>query len=261
MSRTIHFLRTLALPVVLLFAALSLNAAPLDKATADSLYAAKLYPEASDLYRLLADSIESTDIYYNLGCAEYKQKHYGRAVLAFERALRIAPDNDDAHYNIALVRTRLTDRFAEPSEMFFISWFRTWVASGSVAHWTLLSFVWLVAFFGCTILYFLGRRLWLRKVGFFAAIFCALAFVLTTVFAIVQRSAYANNSDAVIMADEVQLYSSPSTSSKFLRTIHEGTTVTVLDFQGKDWTRVELPDATEAWMPGRPYEFVVKRGR
>lgn len=282
MSRTIHFLRTLALPFVLLFAALSLNAAPassdvesgaavagkdaavatrVDKATADSLYAAKQYPEASDLYRLLADSIESTDVYYNLGCAEYKQKHYGRAVLAFERALRIDPDNDDAQYNITLVRTQVEDRFAEPSEMFFISWFRTWVASGSVGHWTLLSFVWLVAFFGCTILYFVGRRLLLRKAGFFTAIFCALAFVLTTVFAIVQRSAYANNSDAVIMADEVQLYSSPSTSSKLLRTIHEGTTVTVLDVQKGGWMLVELPDATEGYLNHSQIEFVVPAKR
>lgn len=282
MSRTHYILRTLALTLLLLSAALTASADIIhpdarpasepsqeptaisladQKAAADSLFAAKQYVEAAELYNLLADSIESADIYYNLGGAEYKQKHYGRAILAYERALRIDPDNDDAHYNITLVRTRIADRFGDASEMFFVSWFRTWVSSGSVAHWTLLSFVWTVVFFVCLILYFVGRRLWLRKVGFFAAIFCALAFVLTTVFAIVQRSAFYDNSDAVIMADEVQLYSSPSTSSKPLRTLHEGTTVTVLELQGKDWTRVELPDATEAWLPGCPYEFVVKRGR
>lgn len=272
MSRKLYLLRTFVATFVLLFSALTLRAAdssmqtadsPLrvaDKATADSLYAAKQYAEAVELYTVLSDSLESSEIYYNLGCAEYKQKHYARAILAYERALRIDPDNADAQYNITLVRTRIADRFADPSEMFFISWLRTWVTSHSVSHWTGWSFGWIVAFFAGMILYFLGRRMWQRKVGFFFAIFCALAFLLTTIFAIVQRVAFAGNSDAVIMAEEVKLYTSPSTSSKQVRTIHEGTTVTVLELQGKDWTLVELPDATEAWLPGRPYEFVVKTG-
>lgn len=234
-------------------------AAAVSKVAADSLYAGKHYAEAAEMYGLLADSIVSEELYYNQGNAEFKQKHYAKAVLAYERALRIAPDNKDAQYNIALVRTRLLDRFSKPSEMFFISWVRDWVTSHSVAHWTLLSFMWVVWFFLCLILYFMASRMWLRKTGFFAAAFCIVCFIATTVFAGVQRYRFVNNTDAVIMASEVQLYASPTASSKLVNTLHEGTTVTVIERQGKDWLQVELPDATEGWMQAKGYELVNKQ--
>lgn len=221
----------------------------LNKATADSLYAQKQYAEAAKQYALLADSVESSNLYYNLGNAEYKQKNYAQAVLAYERALRIDPDNDDAQYNLALVRTRLADRFSKPSEMFFISWFRTWVSSHSVQTWTSMSYVWFLGIFVCLILYIIGKRMWLRKTGFFAAIFCVLAFLSTTIFAIIQRHAFSSDSDAVVMVDEVELYSSPTTSSKKMRTLHEGTVVAVTDIIKDGWLQVQLPDGQTGYLP------------
>lgn len=228
------------------------------KAVADSLYAAGAFKQAAEHYAALADSTMSTDIYYNLGNAEYKQKHYAKAVLAYERALWIDADNEDAQYNISLVRTRLTDRFSKPSEMFFISWFRTWISSHSVAHWTKLSFAWLAVFFAFLILYFVGSRIWLRKTGFFLAIFCFVCFLTTSAFAAVQRYNYYNNTDAVILADETTLYASPSESSKNLQTLHEGTTVTLDDMHEKGWVLVTLPDGRTGWLKDTGYEMVAK---
>lgn len=227
-----------------------------DKAVADSLYTARDYAEAVRHYAALADSLPSSDVYYNLGNAHYRQKNYAQAVLAYERALRLNPDNDDAQFNITLVRTRLADSFGKSSEMFFVSWIRAWVKSHSVMHWTAFSLLWLVVFFVCLAVYLVGSRLSLRKVGFFGAIFAVLCFLLTTTFAIVQRYNFYNNTDAVILASELQLYASPSASSKQVRTIHEGTTVTIIDSEGKSWHQVVLPDGTEAWMPAKGFELV-----
>lgn len=228
------------------------------KAVADSLYAAGAFKQAAEHYAALADSTMSTDIYYNLGNAEYKQKHYAKAVLAYERALWIDADNEDAQYNISLVRTRLTDRFSKPSEMFFISWFRTWISSHSVAHWTKLSFAWFAVFFAFLILYLVGSRIWLRKTGFFLAIFCFVCFLTASAFAAVQRYNYYNNTDAVILADETTLYASPSESSKNLQTLHEGTTVTLDDMHEKGWVLVTLPDGRTGWLKDTGYEMVAK---
>lgn len=250
MSRMINIvLRKVSVALTLLF---MLFAAPIanaaDKNSADSLYAAKQYEAAAEQYAALADSLPSSDVYYNWGNAEYKLKHFGQAVLAYERALRYNPENADAQYNLALVRTHLADRFSKPSEMFFISWFRTWVTSHSVGHWTWLSFLWCTLFFLCLVTYFVGRSMWLRKSGFFAALFCMLCFMLTTIFAVVQRYKFNNNADAVILAEEVQLFASPSTSSKQIRTLHEGTKVTINDMTKGDWLLVELPDGKEGYI-------------
>lgn len=251
-------LRTLLALVLLLLPSLLCPAQQVaDKAVADSLYESKNYAAAAEQYALLADSLEAPDVYYNLGNAEYKLKHYAQAVLAYERALRLDPDNEDAQYNVTLVRTRLADRFARPSEMFFFSWLRTWVGAHSVGHWTLWSFFWLAASFLFLILYITRVRMWLRKTGFFAALFCFLCFLVTTTFALVQRATFSSDSAAIVLADEVQLYASPTTSSKAVRVLHEGTRVEILDATKDGWLQVELFDGNTAFLKNKADSGVI----
>lgn len=225
---------------------------------ADSAYNARNYNEAARQYRAMADSMPTADLYYNLGNAEYRLKHYPQAVLAYQRALRIATDHADANYNLAVVRSRLADHFSQPSEMFFVSWFKQLVASYSIGYWVKFSFCALLLFFLCVGIYLYASGLLLRKVGFFSAVIAMLLFLVATAFAIVQRYRYYHNADAVITSEEVELYTSPTLSSKQLRTIHEGTTVTIIERMDQSWVQVQLPDHTTAWMPSKNYEMVVK---
>lgn len=227
-------------------------------ATADSAYAAKKFTAAAELYATLSDSTHSADAYYNLGNAEFRLKHYPQAVLAYLRALREDPAHDDARYNLSIVRTRLTDRFSKPSEMFFVSWLREFVTTRSVSDWVCYGQLWLILFFVGLGGYYISNRLALRKIGFFFAFFCVLCSLTSHGFAFYQRYLYYHNSEAVIIADEIQLYGSPTRSSKALQKIHEGTTVCILAASGKDWLHVQLPDGNEAYMPVQGYECVVK---
>lgn len=248
-----------------LFAALTLSAAvsaDIDAAevkfAADSAYTDRHYVQAAQQYALLADSLESADLYYNLGNAEFRLKHFPQAVLAYQRALRIDPGHDDARYNLEIVRTRLEDRFSKPSEMFFISWVREWVTSRSVETWSGWSLLWLVLFFAGLAFYYVGGRMWLRKCGFFAALLFAIFFIFVTVFSFIQRYRYYHDNDAVVIADEVQLYASPTKSSKKLQQIHGGTTFEILDTPTEKWLNIALPDGSEAYMPATGYKKVME---
>jgi len=53
----------------------------------------------------------SSDLYYNLGAAYFRQGSLGRAIWSFERAAALEPDDDDARFNLAQAR-RLADRRA-----------------------------------------------------------------------------------------------------------------------------------------------------
>lgn len=235
-----------------------------NKALADSAYLQKHFLEASEIYQAKIDEIlaegktPAADLFYNLGNAEYRLIHFPQAILNYLRALRIDPGHEDARYNVALVRTRIADRFAKPSEMFFISWFKDWVSTRSTEHWVMWSMIWLVALFAVLALYYIPRRIWIRKIGFFGALASIIAFAVATIFAAVQRYAYYHNDEAVVTADEIQLYGSPTNSSKKVRMLHEGTTVSLLDSHTKGWQQVSLPDGVEGWIPDSGVERVVK---
>lgn len=226
---------------------------------ADSAYLSRHYTEAAEGYSSVIKAVPDADTYYNLGNAEYRLKHYALAVLAYQRALHFDPSHKDARYNLTLVRTRLADRFSKPSEMFFFSWLREWVTTRSVAQWVHWGEFWLIFLFVGIGVYRFASPMWMKKAGFFFAFFAAICFILMTVFAIVQRYRFHHNDEAVVMTEEVQLYTSPTTNSKKYRLVHEGTTLCVESSGNKGWYHVILPDGTEGYCVVKGIEFVSQR--
>ena len=72
------------------------------KQQADSAYAAGNYVEAARIYEESVKTGVSSDLYYNLGNAYYRLNDLPRAILNYERALRMEPANGDASYNLEL---------------------------------------------------------------------------------------------------------------------------------------------------------------
>lgn len=229
------------------------------QSAADSAYAARHYAEAAQLYRAIPDAESTADIQYNLGNAEYRQKHVAAAILAYLRALRLEPGHDDARHNLLIARAHIEDRFSAPGTPALIAWASEFVHSHSVATWVRWSLLFLLLAFASFALYLFERRMWVRKTGFFLALALLATFIVTTIFAVIQRRAFTGNADAVIIATSTQLYNSPSTTSRKQNVIHEGTTVTIVDDAADGWILVSLPDATQGWMKANLCEKVIPR--
>src|SRR5688572_9079656 len=45
--------------------------------------------------------VVSAELYYNLGVVYFRQGQLGRSVWSFERAVTLAPDDEDARFNLA----------------------------------------------------------------------------------------------------------------------------------------------------------------
>ncbi len=88
------------------------SAAPL-AAAAGELFAAGAYAEAASAYQALVDEDpRDAAIYHNLGHAWYRQRNYGRAVLAYSRAARLAPRDARIRASLALARRRAAESAA-----------------------------------------------------------------------------------------------------------------------------------------------------
>jgi tetratricopeptide (TPR) repeat protein len=82
---------------------------------ANGLYGTEQYAEAATTYeRILAGGVESAAVHFNLGNARLKSGDVGRAVLAYERAQRLAPGDPDIAANLGFARELARD-VVEPS--------------------------------------------------------------------------------------------------------------------------------------------------
>lgn len=231
-----------------------------DMERAEKAYRQKNYVEAANIYESIisrTDGIttDMTDTHYNLGNCYFRMKNYGKAVLNYQRSLRIDPSNDDARFNLELTQTKLTDRFDRPAEMFFISWIKDLIASRNSNVWGYRGLACMLAGFILCILFMLSKRIWQRKVCFFTGLFSFLLLILCESFAYIQHYRFKHEQLGVVMRT-AQTFDTPTPSAKKLSTLHEGITVTIQSSFEKEWYQIELPDGTTTWIKKSDIDIV-----
>ncbi|HPR32608.1 MAG TPA: tetratricopeptide repeat protein, partial [Prolixibacteraceae bacterium] len=89
----------------LFFSASFLKAGALDSLDqANRYYLSDDFARAIESYEnLINQGYEPAALYYNLGNAHYKRGNLARAILNYERALLLAPNDEDIRFNLELV--------------------------------------------------------------------------------------------------------------------------------------------------------------
>lgn len=198
------------------------------------------------------DSIEqagmaSPKLYYNMGGAHFKNGSVGKAVLYYNKALRLDPTDEDTQYNLRVAEGYVKDQIEVVPEFFASRWVRDVRTAMSSNAWAITSLVMLLVALVALMLYLLPIGLRYRKVGFGVGVVAGLLVVLSMSFASAQRTRALHSSEAVVMQSAVPVKSSPEKSSKDIFVIHEGTRVTVLDHLG-DWSQVSIADGNKGWL-------------
>ncbi len=205
------------------------------------------YDKAIEEYTAILDGGEySMKLYYNLANAYFKVGANGKAILYYNKALRIAPSQEDIRHNLALAEAQTKDRIVEIPEFFLNRWLRTMRNSMSCTAWSVLSLVWLGVMLAFGLLFLLASRIRVRKVGFYGALFAFVLFVATTSFAVSSRNDMLSHSEAVVMGTAISVKSSPDRSATDLFVLHEGTKVKVLT-EVDEWVEVVIADGKKGW--------------
>ena len=205
------------------------------------------YDKAIEEYTAILDSGEySMKLYYNLANAYFKAGANGKAILYYNKALRIAPSQEDIRHNLALAEAQTKDRIVEIPEFFLNRWLRTMRNSMSCTAWSVLSLSMLGAMLAFGLLFLLASRIRVRKVGFYGALFAFVLFVATTSFAVSSRNDMLSHSEAVVMGTAISVKSSPDRSATDLFVLHEGTKVKVLT-EVDEWVEVVIADGKKGW--------------
>lgn len=264
MKRLIYFIITALFCV-------AANAAPADAekliARGDSAYTTDDFGEAAQIYtQAIKKYGTSATLWYNLGNCHYRLGQLGRAVLDYERALRLDPANQDIRDNLELVNTKITDRAGERGT--FVS--NMLDSMAQAAHSNLWAWIALGCFaltVGGAALYVFADAVLLRKIGFFGGIVTVVFSAFFVFFSLRAADIAISDAGAVITAPSTILSTAPRTPadrSQEAMLLHEGTRVTILDSvrsTGADtvptmWYDVQIDNEHRAWLNSRDAERI-----
>lgn len=234
--------------IIVLFTTLSATGADI-KSQADSLYLKQNYAQAIALYdSLLKAEGRSAEVLYNLGNAYYKRDDIAHAIINYERALQLAPGDDDIRFNLALARAKTIDKITPSHEIFFITWWHSLVYSSSSRAWAFCAIVSFVVCMLFALLFLFASRIWLQKTGFYLAVVSFLICLLSNVCAWNQLYNMTHRHGAVVISPSAVVRSTPSESGTELFVLHEGTRVDVTDDTMSSWKEVVLADKKRGWI-------------
>lgn len=227
------------------------------KAMADSAYAAADYATAIYIYeQLLSTEGEAASVYYNLGNSYYKQGEIARAILNYERALLIAPNNNDMQFNLELARSKAVDKNALVTELFLVRWIRSFVTILSADGWAkgaILCFILLIL---CLTTFIFTKSKQTKKIIFIFALLSVVSTVVANIIAADKKEKMMLRESAIVMEPSVTIRSTPSVNGTELFILHEGKKVKIKDDSMKDWKEIEIEDGNIGWIPASAIERI-----
>ena len=257
MQNRFYISLTCLISMLVLFNSFSGEAQEIDAFdTANQAYEQKQYNQAIKAYhKILESGYHSAGVYFNLGNAYYKDEQLGSAILYFERALKLSPNDDDIHYNLSLARGQLKDDIVTLPPFFLTRWWVAIRSLGSSKVWSIWSIVFAWLGIAGWLLWLFGPNRKRRKQGFLIGMVLILLCISTGLLAYSQASFERNSKMGIILVSEVALQTAPDTDSKALLQLHEGSRVYILDRIGT-WYKVQLDNGEKGWLPEASFEQV-----
>ena len=210
-------------------------------------YAIEFYEELKEL------PVYSSNVYYNLGNCYYKTHQKAKAILYYEKALKITPNDEDLLFNLKLVQLQLVDKLAQIPQPFYTKWMLKAKNLMSIDQWSKMGLLFLFLFSILIIWFFISSNYRLKKklfIGFSLSLILGLKSL-----GIAYYSHSTLQTSAILMEPDAYVKSAPSTQSEDLFILHEGTKVLVLE-SFNNWTKIKLSDGMIGWLESNVVEKI-----
>lgn len=217
--------------------------------TANNAYNEGRYDSALNVYHLVEkEGFESSQLYYNMGNAYFKKNDIPSAILYYEKAKKLAPNDEDIDYNLGIANSMIVDKIERVPELFYKKWwnyFYFMFNADTSAALFLVSWFILVFFIG---LFIVSKTRRYKKLAFFAGLF--FLFTSLATFGLSSQRYYFGKEqhEAIVFTPTITVKSSPTASAVDLFVIHEGTRIYLLD-EVQDWVKIRIQDGSIGWLP------------
>ncbi|HSQ42408.1 MAG TPA: tetratricopeptide repeat protein [Fibrobacteraceae bacterium] len=213
-------------------------------------YRAEKYTAAIDVWDACVQAgIRNPDLFYNLGNAYYRAGQLGRAIWAYESALRLAPANADLNANLEFVRSQTVDKTdkGEEDNPILKAFWRAHHAIGLHTQLLLL----LLAAWVAGILLVLGFLI--RKEGVRTTIHVLLFLLIVGASVLALDAGFKavkleTESTGIVVTRSTDVMSGPGDKYQVLHELHEGTQVEIREMRD-GWANVRIGESVNGFVP------------
>lgn len=190
----------------------------------------KKYEDASKSYeKIILEGYISHDLFYNLGIAYLNQNKRYKAVLNFEKALRLKPMDASTHMRIVQVNMNLSDKPPIYEDTGFLAFINKVQFALPIDAWAVLSIFMMLLVAGCIFVSYKFPVLKGKKIIFVSS---GLWLVLSVLCIILARNSYHYkylSNEAIVSGESIRVYDKSDVNSSILFNLHEGTKVDIVD--------------------------------
>lgn len=224
------------------------------------------FNSALELYLKAAENEgTSSELFYNIGNVYYKLDKNGLAILYYERALLLNPNNEDARSNLEFVNSKAslnTDKGAT----YWKDSLDSAVSRLSSSSWSWIAVICFLSFIILLIIYIFADVVILRKIGFFGGGLLFICSILANVCAFYVDGKTDAHNQAIVVVPSATLSTSPrqpkdKTEEAFM--LNEGAKVIVVDSVSNTvdgskeiWYDVKADDTHRAWINSSAIEII-----
>lgn len=219
---------------------------------ANELFQQGNYEQAKKTYLEIIDSgVYSGNIYYNLGNTYFKLGQLGRAIVNYERAKILLPQDSDVQANLQYALSLCNNSVVPLKHFWLISFINKIAEQLTLDGWTIvLSGVYFL------ILLFAAGFMLTKIAGFkktAIVLLCGLVFVSCIWWVKFQQIRITRN--AVIIVTEIDSRFAPSEDAVVHFKSYEGAGIEVID-RKNTWVRIKTPDGKIGWVPEIAVEII-----
>ncbi len=216
---------------------------------ANSYYEKGDYENSCRLYeKILSDGYENGKLYYNLGNSYYKTGDIVRAILNYERALKLIPADTDLLENLKTARLSLADKINDETVVPFFTFYND--LRNHLNIYTAKNYFYFSVFaFSIIFSLFILSRSALFKKSF--AVLGMISAVISVLTAYTYYDIYTQNSErhGIVADDKISVLSSPdeNINSKELFYLHRGTKAKITR-SNDQWLEIEIDSEKKGWV-------------
>ncbi len=203
--------------------------------------------QAKELYTgILEEGFESSKLYFNLANCYYKERSYPSALLYYERAKRLAPNDEDVLHNLHIAQLQITDKVEALPTFFLTDYWNGFSLMQSPDRWAAWFIGLLLMACAAFTTFLVARKKSFKQFGFSLSI---AVFLLAGIClaAAISAQGILEKPEAIVFDSSVNVKSEPALTATDQFVVHAGLKVEVMQAE-EDWARIRLENGNSGWV-------------